>query len=93
MSCICPGAVDTAMLRGGSRRRPGQGRVDHRRRHGAQPGRGRAHASIAAVREDRFLIFTHPEMQEYVNRKATDPDRWIHGMSRLWGRSQELLAD
>ena len=43
--------------------------------------------------EDRFLIFTHPEMHEYVDRKAADTDRWIRGMTRLWERSQQLLAD
>ena len=48
---------------------------------------------VAAVTEDRFLIFTHPEMQQYVERKAADPERWIRGMTRLWGRAQQLLAD
>ncbi len=45
---------------------------------------------VAAVTEDRFLIFTHPEMQQYVERKAADPERWIRGMTRLWGRAQQL---
>ena len=48
---------------------------------------------IAAVTEDRFLIYTHPDLQTYAERKAADPDRWIAGMTRLWGRSQQLLAD
>jgi hypothetical protein len=30
-------------------------------------------------------------MQTFIERKATDPQRWIKGMARLWGRSQELF--
>jgi hypothetical protein len=48
---------------------------------------------IEAVTEDRFLILTHPEMQTFIERKAADPQRWIKGMARLWGRAQELLRD
>lgn len=31
----------------------------------------------------RFLILTHPEVATYVQRKATDHDRWITGMQRF----------
>lgn len=92
VSCVCPGAVDTAMLRGGAGGDAG--------RATAMIGGGEVLAPaeagrriVAAVRDDRFLIFTHPEMQEFVERKAADPDRWIRGMTGLWERSQQLLAD
>ena len=45
---------------------------------------------LEGVREDRFLILTHPEMHEYMTRKAGDTDRWIRGMSRLWARAREM---
>jgi hypothetical protein len=48
---------------------------------------------LDGVEQDRFLILTHPEMQELVVRKAQDPDRWIKGMQRLWARTQELLRE
>ena len=92
VSCVCPGAVDTAMLRGGAG-------GDAARATSAIGGGEVLDADeagrriVAAVTAGRFLIFTHPEMQEFVERKAADPDRWIRGMSRLWGRTQELLAD
>lgn len=31
----------------------------------------------------RFLILTHPQVATYVQRKATDHDRWITGMQRF----------
>ncbi|MBT8101778.1 MAG: SDR family oxidoreductase [Gammaproteobacteria bacterium] len=36
----------------------------------------------------RFLILTHPEVSTFVQRRATDHDRWIGGMQRL---RQKLL--
>jgi hypothetical protein len=38
---------------------------------------------VAAIGEERFLILPHPEVAEYVRRKATDPDRWLRGMRRM----------
>ena len=92
VSCVCPGAVDTAMLRGSA---SGQAT-----RAAAGIGGGQvlvpdeaASRILAAVAEDRFLILTHPEMHQHVLRKADDADRWIRGMQRLWARSQELLSE
>jgi NAD(P)-dependent dehydrogenase (short-subunit alcohol dehydrogenase family) len=92
VSCVCPGAVDTAMLRdaaGGdaSRAAAGIGGGDV-----LTPDEAAARI-VAGVAEDRFLILTHPEMHELVERKAGDPDRWIRGMQRLWAKTQELLRD
>ncbi len=33
--------------------------------------------------EGRFLVLTHPEVATYVQRKASDHDRWIAGMQRF----------
>ena len=33
--------------------------------------------------EEKFLILPHPEVAEYIRRKATDYDRWLRGMRRL----------
>jgi NAD(P)-dependent dehydrogenase (short-subunit alcohol dehydrogenase family) len=91
VSCVCPGGVDTAMLRGSSgdagkaAAAIGGGEV-------LSPDAAAARI-IAAVKDDVFFIYTHPELKVYVERKAGDPDRWIRGMSRLWARSQEFLAD
>jgi NAD(P)-dependent dehydrogenase (short-subunit alcohol dehydrogenase family) len=92
VSCICPGAVDTPMLRGGT-----GGDAD---KAAAVIGGGGVLAPAEAasriveqVREDRFLVLTHPDMRTYMSRKADDTDRWIAGMQRLWARSKTLLSD
>jgi len=36
-----------------------------------------------AVQGDSFLILPHPEVAEYYQRRATDPDRWLGGMNKL----------
>ncbi len=38
---------------------------------------------IAGLDAERFLILPHPQVREYVQRKAADHDRWIAGMRRL----------
>ena len=38
---------------------------------------------IQAIRDERFLILPHPEVATYVERKATDRDRWLAGMRRF----------
>jgi len=32
---------------------------------------------LAELAEDRFLILTHPEMKQFIVRKADNPERWI----------------
>jgi NAD(P)-dependent dehydrogenase (short-subunit alcohol dehydrogenase family) len=91
VSCICPGAVNTAMLRAG-------GDGDPEKASAAIGGGDVLSPEEAAGRildrlaEDRFLIYTHPEMQNFVVIKAQEPDRWIRGMTRLWSRTQSLLG-
>jgi NAD(P)-dependent dehydrogenase (short-subunit alcohol dehydrogenase family) len=90
-SCICPGAVDTAMLRAGA--------WGDASKASAAIGAGEVLAPeqaadriLRALREDLFLILTHPEMQRYAVGKAQDPERWIRGMAKLWARTQALLG-
>ena len=42
-----------------------------------------AHDVVKGIAEERFLILPHPEVAEYVRRKATDRERWLRGMRRL----------
>jgi NAD(P)-dependent dehydrogenase (short-subunit alcohol dehydrogenase family) len=91
VSCVCPGAVDTAMLRGGA--------GGDAAKASAVIGGGEVLAPqqaatriLDAVAQDRFLILTHPEMQQFAIGKAQEPDRWIRGMTKLWSRAQALLG-
>ncbi|MGB1655689.1 MAG: SDR family oxidoreductase [Acidimicrobiales bacterium] len=45
---------------------------------------------VQALREERFHVLPHPEVEEYVRRKGDDVDRWITGMQR-W--QQKMFAD
>lgn len=45
-----------------------------------------AEAVVAGLAAEAFLILPHPEVAEYVRRKADDYDRWIAGMRRLQAR-------
>lgn len=47
-----------------------------------------ADAVVAGLRDESFLILPHPEVATFVERRAGDPDRWLAGMSRLWGSLQ-----
>ena len=40
----------------------------------------------AAIRDERFLILPHPEVHDFMRRKADDPDRWLAGMRKLQAR-------
>ncbi len=42
-----------------------------------------ARACLEAMGEERFHVLPHPEVQTYVERKATDVDRWLGGMRRF----------
>ncbi|RMH67319.1 MAG: SDR family oxidoreductase [Actinomyces sp.] len=42
-----------------------------------------ARLCLEAMAEERFWVLPHPEVAEYVQRKATDVDRWLAGMRRL----------
>jgi NAD(P)-dependent dehydrogenase (short-subunit alcohol dehydrogenase family) len=84
VSCLCPLGVRTEMLR----QAPG-GVGDMLRETAVEPD-AVAEAVVAGLAEERFLILPHPEVAEYVRRKADDPDRWLRGMQRL---QQRLGAD
>jgi NAD(P)-dependent dehydrogenase (short-subunit alcohol dehydrogenase family) len=91
VSCVCPGAVDTAMLVAST---DGDAEKAAAIIGGGDVLSPEAAAAqiLAGTVEDRFLILTHPEMHKLVVRKAEDPERWIRGMRRLWARTQQLMA-
>jgi NAD(P)-dependent dehydrogenase (short-subunit alcohol dehydrogenase family) len=91
VSCICPGAVDTAMLRSGA---DGDAAKASAVIGGGDvlPPEEAVERILQALQEDVFLILTHPEMHRFVVGKAEDPQRWIRGMTKLWSRAQALLS-
>jgi hypothetical protein len=42
-----------------------------------------ADAVVEGLAAEKFLILPHPIVAQYFLRKASDYDRWLHGMRRL----------
>ena len=75
VSVLCPQAVRTAMTAGNE---GGVASVD-----GMIEADEVAEVVTQALDEERFLVLPHPQVAEYMRRKATDYDRWLRGMRRL----------
>ncbi len=88
VSCLCPQGVRTNMLLGA----PGDPSTEVVLAQGAIEPEELAEAVVHGLRDERFLILPHPEVAEYVRRKAEDPDRWLAGMRRLQARIRQALA-
>lgn len=78
VSVLCPQAVDTPMFR-----TPG---VKAAGLDGVATPEAVAECVVRAMEKETFLILPHPEVADYMQRKATDPDRWLAGMRRLLGK-------
>jgi NAD(P)-dependent dehydrogenase (short-subunit alcohol dehydrogenase family) len=74
VSVLCPQSVQTGMTTPG----PSAARID-----GVMLPTEVARIVIEAIEAERFLILTHPKVNEYVQRKAQNIDRWLAGMRRL----------
>ncbi|MEX2292768.1 MAG: SDR family oxidoreductase [Acidimicrobiales bacterium] len=88
VSCLCPQGVNTNMVRQAASGASGgvviaQGLIEPE---------AVAEAVIAGLTAEQFLILPHPEVHEFVQRKAADPDRWLSGMRKLQRRVRDSLA-
>ncbi len=78
VSCLCPQGVRTPMLMGAG----GSGVAEHLLPGMIEP-EAVADAVIEGLAAGQFLILPHPEVKDYLLRKASDPDRWLRGMRRV----------
>src|ERR1700744_2790193 len=74
VSVLCPQSGQTGMTMPG----PSAARGD-----GVLQPQEVARMGISGMAGERFLILSHPTVQEYVQRKAANRDRWLGGMRRL----------
>jgi NAD(P)-dependent dehydrogenase (short-subunit alcohol dehydrogenase family) len=81
VSMLCPQAVDTPLLRGVA--------SGPQSRDGILTPEAAADAAIAGLAAEQFLILTHPQVTDYVRRKADNYDRWIGGMAKLQRAARE----
>jgi NAD(P)-dependent dehydrogenase (short-subunit alcohol dehydrogenase family) len=87
VSCLCPQGVNTDMVRQAAAGTSGgvviaQGLIEPE---------AVADAVVAGLAAEQFLILPHPEVHEYLQRKAADPDRWLGGMRKLQRRVRDSL--
>ena len=73
VSVLCPQGVNTAM----APRSLGDGQTD-----GIIEADDLAKTVVETIREERFHVLPHPEVEEYVRRKGDNVDRWLTGMRR-----------
>jgi NAD(P)-dependent dehydrogenase (short-subunit alcohol dehydrogenase family) len=78
VSVLCPQGVNTAM----APRSLGDGQTD-----GIIEPEQLAQTVVQTLREERFYVLPHPEVEDYVRRKGNDIDRWLGGMRRLRRKS------
>lgn len=75
VSVVCPLRVETPMTSGMA----DSGTV----RDGVISADEAAAAILNGIKEDRFMIYTHPPAGIYWAKKAADPERWIKAMANL----------
>jgi NAD(P)-dependent dehydrogenase (short-subunit alcohol dehydrogenase family) len=73
VSCLCPQAVDTAMIANGG----GSAGVD-----GVLSPQTVAKHVLEAMKEERFFVFPHPTVEQYMAVRGSQHPRWLAGMRR-----------
>ncbi|MEE8475558.1 MAG: SDR family oxidoreductase [Myxococcota bacterium] len=81
VACLCPQGVRTPMLMGGVQAGGGAHLT-----HGMIEPEEVAEAVVNGLAREEFLILPHPDVAQYMQRKAQDPDRWLRGMQRMRAR-------
>jgi NAD(P)-dependent dehydrogenase (short-subunit alcohol dehydrogenase family) len=80
VSCLCPMAVDTAMIPPGLDTAGQAAAVQ-----GVLSPEEVAVVVVDGLRDEKFLLLPHPEVAIFEQRRAGDRDRWLAGMRRLAG--------
>ena len=84
VSVLCPQLVRTAMTEQGAE--AGDVSIAAAGVDGGIEPEAVAEAVVEAIEAERFLVLPHPEVADYLQRKAADPDRWLAGMRKLQKR-------
>lgn len=52
-----------------------------------------AQVSIDAIKSNRFLVLSHPQVKTYTQARAADHDHWITGMQMLRGKVIDVFGE
>jgi NAD(P)-dependent dehydrogenase (short-subunit alcohol dehydrogenase family) len=80
VSCVCPLGVRTPMLEEALGESVGAAALMSDEL--LEPAEV-AEAVVAGIRDERFLIYPHPQVAKYVAFKGADNERWLAGMRRM----------
>jgi NAD(P)-dependent dehydrogenase (short-subunit alcohol dehydrogenase family) len=89
VSCICPLGVRTPMLE--TALEDSVGGAALLRDELLEPS-DVAEAVVAGMRDERLLIFPHPQLTQYMAFKGGDNERWLAGMRRMVRQARESGA-
>jgi NAD(P)-dependent dehydrogenase (short-subunit alcohol dehydrogenase family) len=85
-SCLCPAYVETPIVAAVGDTAVGRSiRGDNREMSVAEV----AEIVVEALREERFLILTHPEVTKATTLRAQDPEAYLRAMTKRWAAVNE----
>jgi len=86
VSVLCPQAVQTRIGENSPDRDKMAGGPGVASADGVLSATEAANCVLESIEQERFWVLPHPEVAEYVKRKAGNVDRWLNGMQRWQGR-------
>ncbi|MEV6629530.1 SDR family oxidoreductase [Actinoplanes sp. NPDC051470] len=79
VQALCPQGVRTDMMSRGGDRSASSALLAQ----SAMEPSAVAEVVLEGVQQDGFLILPHPEVAEFAQRRAADPDRWLAAMNKI----------
>jgi NAD(P)-dependent dehydrogenase (short-subunit alcohol dehydrogenase family) len=89
VSCLCPQGVQTPLLERAMHEPAGAAAL---RAGGIISTDEVADAVVEGIRDERFLILPHPQVAQFMQFKAAQPDKWISAMRRFVRDNKETTA-
>lgn len=79
VSVLCPQAVATRMFTGTEHKAAAEAASAD----GVLSAEDVAEVTLQGLEDEAFLILPHPQVRDYITRKAGDYERWLRGMQRF----------
>ena len=83
VSCLCPQGVNTNMLRRSDQATAADNGNVVRASGAVLEPEQVAKIVVAALAQEVFMILPHPEVGQFVSKKAVEHERWLAGMRKL----------
>ena len=83
VSCLCPQGVNTNMLRRSDEATAADNGNVVRASGAVLEPEQVAQIVVETLRQETFMILPHPEVAQFVSKKANEHERWLAGMRKL----------